>query len=229
MEPSTPKVKTLKTKHLVLISVLASLMFGISVSAMIWGPSAREQDFITLGRLMESQAYEHKEADEKRAQIDVLAEGIMTNQRNYDSFEKQIQALQAELFQQNLSQSSKTGSPVLENILFTSYNPEAGQTDSTPCIAGGTGLNLCDLAKGGDRPIALSQELIQWSSIGANGPFKAGDHIILESTDHPDDWRCNGEFIVADAMNIRFRSRGDIFFQDRAQNLSCTANVYRVL
>ena len=55
---------------------------------------------------------------------------------------------------------------------------------------------------------------------------KAGDEIWLESTDYPDDVRCNGEFIVADAMNARFTKRGDIFFLNRSDNLSCHANVY---
>lgn len=115
---------------------------------------------------------------------------------------------------------------MLSNIAFTSYNPEAGQTDSTPCIAGGTGLNVCEMAHNGQRPVAMSQELIQWSIHGKNGPFKAGDEIWLESTDYPDDVRCNGEFIVADAMNARFTKRGDIFFLNRSDNLSCHANVY---
>lgn len=226
MEPTTPKVKALKTKHLVLISVIASFLFALSVSALVWGPDKREQDFIQYGRLMEAQVYEHKQADEKREQIDVLAQGIITHQRNYDSIQVQIDALLSELFQPNLSQSSKTGSLVLEDVFFTSYNPEAGQTDSTPCIAGGTGYNLCTMAESGERPIAFSQELVQWSIWGENGIFEAGDTVKLVSTDFPDDPRCNGEFIVSDAMNARFEHRGDIFFQSRDQNTSCTADVY---
>ena len=115
---------------------------------------------------------------------------------------------------------------VLSNIFFTSYNPEVGQTDSTPCMAGGTGIDVCIAYDNGARPIALSQELIQWSLVGKNGPFKAWDRVILKSTDYPDDPRCNGEFTVADAMNIRFRGRGDIFFPTRDLNLSCHADIY---
>ena len=102
---------------------------------------------------------------------------------------------------------------------ITTYNPEVGQTDSTPCIAGGTGYNLCEMAAAGIRTIALSQELIDWSSIGKNAPYSKGDVVRLYS-DNP---QCNGEFVVADAMNIRYRNRGDIFCPTRACNTSCEA------
>lgn len=115
---------------------------------------------------------------------------------------------------------------LLTNVLFTSYNAERAQTDSTPCIAGGTGYNVCEMAREGKRVIALSQELIQWSAIGKNGPFKKGDVVTLKSSNYPNDPRCNGEFIVGDAMNIRFRQRGDIFMLDRKDNISCRADVY---
>ena len=111
----------------------------------------------------------------------------------------------------------------MENILITSYNPEVNQTDSTPCIAGGTGFNICDMAKNGQRPIAFSQDIVNWSN---GNMFKAGDKVSLKSVNYPYDWRCNGEFIVSDAMNIRFTKRGDIFFLDRKNNISCNANVY---
>lgn len=114
------------------------------------------------------------------------------------------------------------------NIYFTSYNPEVGQTDSTPCIAGGTGFNLCEMYGQGIRTIALSQELVKWAIAGKNPPFGKGDRVILKSTDYPDDPRCNGEFIVADSMNIRFRNRGDIFFMERKDNLSCHADVFLI-
>ena len=116
-------------------------------------------------------------------------------------------------------------SNTISNIYFTSYNPEAGQTDSTPCIAGGTSMDLCELANQGIRTIALSQELIAWSIHGDETDLKAGQKVILTSTDFPDDPRCNGEFIVADAMNARFRDRGDIFFLSRSDNISCHANI----
>lgn len=112
----------------------------------------------------------------------------------------------------------------------TSYNAEEGQTDSTPCIAGGTGYNICDMAKEGKRVLALSQEWIDWSiSVDSRSDaFKKGDVVVMktiEGTAGHGDWRCNGEFIVGDAMNARYRDRADIFFLDRANNISCTATL----
>ena len=115
---------------------------------------------------------------------------------------------------------------IMDNIFFTSYNPTVGQTDNTPCIAGGTGFNLCEMAKDGKRPIAFSQDLISWSLYGNNAKLKAGDVVILKSTNYPDDHRCNGKFIVSDALNARYKKRGDIFFMDSKDNISCNADVY---
>lgn len=78
----------------------------------------------------------------------------------------------------------------------------------------------------GERPIALSQELIAWSSYGSPDDFKAGQEVWLVSTDYPDEPRCNGKFIVADAMNARYRNKGDLFFPTRDLNTSCTADIY---
>lgn len=112
-------------------------------------------------------------------------------------------------------------------LYFTSYNAEVGQTDSTPCIAGGTGYNVCAMAKEGKRTIALSQELLKWSG-GSKAPFGKGDMVWLESTTIPNDSRCNGSFIVADGMNARFRKRGDIFVTDRKNNLDCKAKIFKI-
>jgi len=97
-----------------------------------------------------------------------------------------------------------------------------GQTDSTPCVAGGTGMNLCDMANKGIRTIALSQDLVTWAG---GKHFNAGDKVNLVSNE---DWRCNGEFIVADALNARFRNRGDIFMMDRKDNISCRATITKI-
>ena len=80
----------------------------------------------------------------------------------------------------------------------------------------------------GSRPIAFSQDLISWSIYGKNAPFDAGDRVQLVSIDYPLDPRCNGEFIVSDTMNARFTMRGDIFFMNRLDNLSCHADIYLI-
>ena len=108
---------------------------------------------------------------------------------------------------------------VLENIFFTSYNPEVGQTDSTPCVAGGTQANICELSSK-IRPIALSQDLVAWTG---RGKIKAGTVVTLKS--ELDDPRCNGDFVVLDSMNVRYNWRGDIFMMERKDNISCHADV----
>lgn len=115
----------------------------------------------------------------------------------------------------------------IDDITVTSYNPEPGQTDSTPCVAGGTGVDVCDMAQRGERPIALSQEYLNWAVSAPNKDkrFNSGDRIRLEQIDG-DDPRCNGVFQVVDAMNIRYRKRADLFFMSRSDNTSCKAKMY---
>jgi 3D (Asp-Asp-Asp) domain-containing protein len=108
-------------------------------------------------------------------------------------------------------------------VFVTSYNPVQGQTDSSPCI-GASGKNQCELAKTGIRMIALSQDLVgrvSWK------PFTYGDTIVMKS-DISDD-RCNGEFLVVDTMNARFKNRADLFFMDRKDNISCQSWIWKKL
>lgn len=115
----------------------------------------------------------------------------------------------------------------MAKIKVTSYNAEVGQTDSTPCIAGGTGINICDRAKSGDRVIALSQDLLAWSTKPKNPKkaFKKDEKIFLKQT-NGNDHRCNGWFYVVDAMNYRYTNRADLFFLSRKDNTSCEAEIY---
>lgn len=106
-------------------------------------------------------------------------------------------------------------------IFFTSYNPVVEQNDSSPCI-GASGKDQCALAKTGQRMIALSQDLVGRSP---SKLFHYGDIVTLES--ELNDPRCNGQFMVVDTMNKRFRQRGDIFMPDRKNNVSCTAVVMK--
>lgn len=87
------------------------------------------------------------------------------------------------------------------------------------------------MAKKGERVIALSQDLIDWSIYGQNALFTKGEKVWLKSVDHPNDERCNGMFIVGDAMNARFngKNRGDIFFLNRKDNISCNAKVHKTV
>ena len=120
---------------------------------------------------------------------------------------------------------------------MTSYNAEVWQTDSTPCIAWWTWINICKAEKEWKRIIALSQELTSWSTIWKYRKslncwdncitFEPWETVTLKQTEESikKQWynpRCNwDDFIVADAMNVRYRKRWDLFFSDRAMNTSC--------
>lgn len=107
-------------------------------------------------------------------------------------------------------------------LTVTSYNPIAGQTDSSPCI-GASGVDLCEYKRRtGERPIALSQDLVGRLK---SKKFHYGDYVWLES-DIP---ACNGQFTVLDTMNKRFKKRGDIFFLERKNNTSCVASITKLL
>jgi len=217
----TQKPAFISNKTMLILGIVSTFILAFTASAFAFGPNDRELSLIEYGML-------------KQEISDNSAEWLKLEGQQEDLHDAnaelriRLDALDAELFPQNLSYSSQTSSLIISNIYFTSYNPEVGQTDSTPCIAGGTGLNLCDMANEGQRVIALSQELISWSNYGLNAPFDAGDKVILVSTDYPEDQRCNGEFVIADAMNARWRDRGDLFFMNRSDNISCHADIYMV-
>jgi len=108
-----------------------------------------------------------------------------------------------------------------DRVFFTSYNPVAAQTDASPCI-GASGINQCEEAKKGTRMIALSQDMVgraEWKE------YHYGD--IVNMVGEFDDPRCNGEFLVVDTMNKRYKRRGDIFMPKRIDNISCWATVYK--
>ena len=110
--------------------------------------------------------------------------------------------------------------PKTYKILFTSYNPERGQTDDSPCIGAGL-TDVCQMYKRGLKPIALSQDLVgraKWK------PFTYGDKIMIVS-DNP---QCDGEWEVQDTMNKRYKMRGDLFHISRKDNTSCTGFIYKL-
>lgn len=109
--------------------------------------------------------------------------------------------------------------PDAPKLFFTSYNPEVGQTDASPCI-GANGTNICELAKQGVKTIALSQDLVGRAPYKR---FKYGEQVTLIS-DNP---QCNGVFQIEDTMNKRYNMRGDLFQLTRATNTSCHAYIVK--
>ena len=95
-------------------------------------------------------------------------------------------------------------------VKVTSYNPVEGQTDSSPCS--GAGGDVCAAYDRGERPIALSQDLIK--TLGG-GPFKMGDVVEMQGG------KCSGTFTVIDTMNARHKMRADIFNPKQSKNIGC--------
>jgi len=99
----------------------------------------------------------------------------------------------------------------------TVYNPVAGQTDSTPCLAGG--VNICKKHNSGVRVLALSQDLCGWNGCGSSwykkGGIMKGQKVKLI---HEDKF-VSGVYEVQDAMNERFTKKADIFDPHRSTGL----------
>lgn len=104
-------------------------------------------------------------------------------------------------------------------IFAASYNPQAKQTDDSPCV-GGSGRDLCKAAREGDRTIALSRDLLWYRG----GPYRWHDKVRLTS-EIP---QCNGVYSVEDTMHRRWTARADLFFLSRDKNTSCHATIERV-
>lgn len=89
-------------------------------------------------------------------------------------------------------------------VTATYYNPVESQCSSNPLItADGSKINLKKLKEGKLRWIAISRDLRE--------NYKYGDIVIIES----DDYRLNGEWIVRDTMNSRFKMRIDFLTHDK--------------
>ena len=112
-------------------------------------------------------------------------------------------------------------------IKFTTYNPEVGQTDDSPCQ--GAWGNVCDLYKEGLNPIALSRDLIkgraEYGYCTENCPYVYGDVVLVEPVNH---WQSPFKAIVADTMNIRYTNRGDLFKDNRSKNTSFDAYITKI-
>jgi len=205
--------------------VLTSLLF-LAV-ALGWSTADARPSALDLAAQKNSRFYE--KMDELKHKINQV-ESIMVD---IESMAAEIQSEAHEvnkvirsevmLLPEDKKTKTKEQSGLSIPVKVTTYNAEVSQTDNTPCHAGGTRLDICALVDAGIRPIAVSQDLARWSMIGDQygAPFAAGDVVVLKSTDHPGDPRCNGEFVVADAMNIRHRKRLDLFMPTRGQNIGC--------
>ena len=103
----------------------------------------------------------------------------------------------------------------------TTYNAEVSQCDSDPYgTADGSRINPTKLKNKEIRWVALSRDLI-WDTYRQGlykedfrGQFAFGDTILITSVEKP---QINGEWVVHDCMNARYRNSIDFLF-DRNNN-----------
>ena len=86
-------------------------------------------------------------------------------------------------------------------VTVTMYQPESRQTDSSPYITA-SGFKLDRKNPKKDRVIAVSRDLMQ--------KLDFGDTVILEGIG---EW--DGEYVVHDLMNKRFKNRIDILINPK--------------
>lgn len=166
---------------------------------------------VTFGVLMFSVAL--------AAPLDTVEATIASLQRQYVQNEEDHARRQnalhraAESLREVSCALGKTGNcPLKFKINITSYNPEVGQTDGSPCI-GAHSTDICELYRTGVRPIAVSRDLL------AAG-IRYGDKVKLW---HPTCAGANGIFQVEDTMNARLSMMADIFSPERSGNVGyCT-------
>ena len=118
-------------------------------------------------------------------------------------FNRMLDNTREELFtlQEQMSYNSQSTWGTLEfDVTVTMYNPDVGQTDSTPNeTADGTIINPKKASE--YRYVALSRDLIaRWG-----GPFNYGDYVMLKGTNGYD-----GVYQVRDTMASKFINRVDI-------------------
>lgn len=100
----------------------------------------------------------------------------------------------------------------------TSFNPEVGQTDSSPCV-GANDTDICAMYARGEHPIALSRDLVS-----KNGPIHLGDNVRLQAADP----KCSGTFTVQDVTAAWLKSRADIFSPRASENVGLCRGAYLV-
>jgi len=230
---------------LILLWVVAIFLFVLTIWLSYFTDKEVEQNLVKITNASyEQDNYENiiselqAEALKIEAEKTLKAKEVVTdpirNTKTYDEFMNRWEEIHKARYEEQ--------KPL--EIYMTSYNAEVWQTDSTPCIAWGTWTNICDAEKEWRRIIALSQELTAWSIIWRERKkmncwkacltFEANSKVFLKQTKTSIEkqWynsRCNWEFEVADAMNVRYRKRWDLFFSDRAMNTSCAVEIHKII
>lgn len=86
-----------------------------------------------------------------------------------------------------------------KKVSYTVYNALPGQTDSSPNVtADQSKIIESKVISGKQRWIAISQEMRK--------TYKYGDTVVVSGSSQP---KFNGEWVVHDCMNKRFKSKID--------------------
>lgn len=95
---------------------------------------------------------------------------------------------------------------------LTVYNPVAGQTDSSPLItASGRRIDTVRLKYGKVRWLAVSRDFLKrWG-----GDLHYGDTVEIIA----DDPEIDGEWVIQDNMNKRYKKSADLLFYKRNKGL----------
>lgn len=99
------------------------------------------------------------------------------------------------------------------NVVATSYNPQAGQTDNSPCKAAG-GHDICQIAREGGKVIAVSRDLRQYFLNKKGSYYQYPAQVYVESQTEG----VTGCYWIYDTMNARFTKRIDLFYMDKKDN-----------
>jgi 3D (Asp-Asp-Asp) domain-containing protein len=188
------------------IFILLAIIFGVLLLQIITS--------------MPSRAVAESEQESRKARIEQLQNEWQQKESDQTKIHHEAEAQRRALCNLGEMEFCKfDGDPV--TITVTPYNPEVGQTDSSPCV-GASGKDLCHLAKT-ERVAALSQDLVgraPWK------PFHYGDYVYIKGRVAG----CTGVFRIEDTMNARHKNYGDIFLMDRADNFgTCVASTVQKL
>ena len=101
---------------------------------------------------------------------------------------------------------------------LTIYNPTTDQCDADPFVtASNQKINPGKLRSGAIRWMAVSRDMLKrWG-----GNLNYGDTVMIYTGDSAID----GEWVIQDTMNKRFKNRGDLLFDSQLRTTGVWSNV----
>ena len=111
----------------------------------------------------------------------------------------------------------------------TTYNPEVGQTDSSPCKSS-LGIDICEQRRMGVNVIALSQDLLEGKGkfyCKENCFARYGDTVRVTATDcdNSKPYTYSKDYVILDTMHEDNFNSVDIFYLDTATDNKCHGTI----